>query len=137
MQEYDAATRATLRRTVFALRSGERRRVFDPRLHVGDPDGEHATYVVVGDRLDDGLRADVVGALLRTRPEDHPSAVWLTRVGVPQPHDLDLAWLTPSLAAFAEAGENPRFFVVVTKGGWYDPRTDDRTTWQRLRIRTR
>jgi hypothetical protein len=135
MQEYDAATRATLRRTVFALRSGERRRVFAPRLHVGDPDGDHARFDVVGDRLDDGLRSDVVGELLRTRPEDQPSAVWLTRTGVPKPHDVDLAWLPSALAAFAEAGETPRFFVVVTKSGWYDPRTDERTTWQRLRIR--
>lgn len=131
----DAETRATLRRAVFALRSGERRRVFPAQVHVGDPDGEHSTYTDDGARLDDGLRTDVVAALLRRQPEGQRSAVWITRVGVPERHDLDLAWTGPCLGAFAESGEVPAWFAVVTKRGWYAPLSDESATWQRLRLR--
>lgn len=127
--------RAALRRAVFALRSRERRRVFPARLHLGDPDGEQVVHPVVRHPLDDGLRLDVVAGLLRLRPAAAPSAAWLTRVGTPAPHDLDLLWLPAVLRAFAEAGEEARWVAVVTKTGWYDPRTGDRVTWQRLRIR--
>jgi hypothetical protein len=131
----DAETRATLRRAVFALRSGERRRVFPAQVHVGEPGGEHSTYTLDGTVLDDGLRTDVVAALLRRRPEGQGSAVWISRVGVPEPHDLDLAWTGPCLGAFAESGEAPTWFAVVTKSGWYAPLSDESATWQRLRLR--
>ena len=131
----DAETRAALRRAVFALRSGERRRVFPAQVHVGDPDGQNATYTDDGSRLDDGLRTDVVAALLRHQPDGQRSAVWITRVGVPEPHDLDLAWTSPCLSAFAEAGEIPVWFAVITKRGWYAPLSGESVTWQRLRLR--
>lgn len=131
----DAETRATLRRAVFALRSGERRRVFPAQVHVGDTGGEHSTYTLDEAVLDDGLRTDVVAALLRQQPEGQRSAVWISRVGVPEPHDLDLAWTGPCLGAFAESGEAPAWFAVVTKRGWYAPLSDESATWQRLRLR--
>lgn len=131
----DAETRATLRRAVFALRSGERRRVFPAQVHVGHPDGARATYTDDGVALDDGLRTDVIAALLRQQPEGQPSAVWISRVGMPEPHDFDLAWTGPCGGAFEEAGEAPLWFAVVTKRGWYAPLTDESATWQRLRLR--
>jgi hypothetical protein len=131
----DAETRAALRRAVFALRSGERRRVFPAQVHVGDPDAEHSTYTLDAEGLDDGLRTDVVMALLRRQPEGRRPAVWMTRVGVPEPHDLDLAWIGPCLGAFAESGEAPAWFAIVTKRGWYAPLSDESATWQRLRLR--
>jgi hypothetical protein len=130
----DAETRATLRRAVFGLRSGQRRRVFPAQVHVG-PDGEPTTYTEDGSTLDDGLRTDIVAAMLREQPEDQASAVWITRVGMPEPHDLDLAWTRPCLAAFAEAGQTPLWFAVITKRGWYAPLSGESATWQRLRLR--
>lgn len=130
----EAPDRAALRRTVFALRQRDRRRSFPAHLHVGDPDGPHVSYAVEGDRLDAGLRTDVVAALLRSREGDRP-ALWLTRPGRPEPHDLDRLWLPPALAACAEAGLRRRWFVVVTKAGWYDPLGGTSVTWKRLRIR--
>jgi len=131
----DVETRATLRRAVFALRSGERRRVFPAQVHVGDPDGERATYTIDAATLDDGLRTDVVAALLRQQPDGQPAAVWISRVGVPEPHDLDLAWTGPCLGAFVESGEVPVWFAVITKRGWYTPLSGESVTWQRLRLR--
>lgn len=131
----DAEARATLRRAVFGLRSGERRRVFPARVHVGDPDGERTTYTDDGTVLDDGLRTDVVAAMLRQQPEGRASAVWISRVGVPEPHDLDLEWTGPCLGAFAESDESPTWFAVITKRGWYTPLTDESVTWKRLRLR--
>jgi hypothetical protein len=131
----DAQTRAALRRAVFALRAGQRRRVFPAQVHVGDPEGERATYTDDGAALDDGLRTDIVAAMLRQQPEGRVSAVWISRVGVPEPHDVDLAWTRPCLGAFAEAGEKPAWFAVVTKNGWYAPLSGDSVTWQRLRVR--
>ena len=131
----DAETRATLRRAVFALRSRERRRVFPAQVHVGDPEGDHATYTDDGTGLDESLRTDVVAALLRQQPEGQRSAVWVTRVGVPELHDLDVAWTSPCLSAFAEAGETPAWFAIITKRGWYAPMSGESVTWQRLRLR--
>jgi hypothetical protein len=131
----DADARAALRRAVFRLRSCERRRLFPARLHVGDPDAEPAAWAVDGAALDDGLRTDLVAAMLRLQPEGRASAVWISRSGEPEPHDIDLAWTRPCLSAFAEAGEDPLWFAVVTKRGWYAPLSGERVVWQRLRLR--
>src|SRR5690349_8834185 len=131
----DAEARAALRRAVFALRSGERRRIFPAQLHVGDPDRQPTTYTIDGSPLDDGLRTDLVAAMLRRQPEGQASAVWITRVGVPEPHDVDLTWTRPCLAAFAAADEIPRWFAVITKRGWYAPISGETVVWQRLRLR--
>lgn len=137
MDPLDREDRAALRRAVFALRSGQRRRIFATAVHVGDPDGEHATYAVGDDRLDSGLRVDIVGRLLQSVQDDETPAFWLSRVGSPEPHDEDRIWLAAARQAFAEAGQDARWFAVVTKNGWYDPLGGDSATWERLRIRRR
>lgn len=135
MDELRPEDRAALRRAVFALRSRERRRVFPARLHLGDPDGEQVVHAVRDQPYDDGLRVDVVASMLRSRPAGAPGAVWLTRPGVPEPHDLDLLWLPSALRALQESGEEPCWTAVVTRAGWCAPLTGERSTWQRLRIR--
>lgn len=135
MDELGPDDRAALRRAVFALRSRERRQAFPARLHLGDPDGEQVVHALGRQRYDDGLRVDVVASLLRRRPPGEPSAAWLTRAGVPEPHDLDALWLPALLRALAESGEAPRWLAVVTRTGWYAPLTGERATWRRLRIR--
>ena len=60
--------------------------------------------------------------------------VWLTRPGELALHDVDAAWTTACAAAYAEAG-TPFTMVVVTRQGWWDPRSDVRRVWRRLRER--
>ena len=128
-----------LRLAVFALRSGERRRRFPPALHVGRPGGSAMTYVEEsGLPLDPGLRVEIASALLsRALLEEECPAAWLTRVGSPDPHDVDADWLASVRRAFDEAGLLPRCVAVVTKQGWYDPWSGERVVWDRLRIRNR
>ena len=131
--------RRDLRETVFALRSGTRLRLFAPELHVGTLGGTAVTYPAA-DAPDLGLRAEIAAALVSralgvTSFDLRGPEAWLTRVGMPEPHDLDLAWLPPLRRAFAEAGLAPRCVAVVTKHGWYDPVLDQRVVWDRLRIR--
>ncbi|MET1058451.1 MAG: hypothetical protein ABWX84_02570 [Nocardioides sp.] len=129
--------RRDLREAVHALRSGTRRRLFAPVLHVGSLGGPEVTYDA-GDALDVGLRAEVAAALVsRALVEESCPEAWLTRVGRPAPHDVDLTWLPTVRRAFAEAGLTPRCVAVVTKHGWYDPVLDETVVWDRLRIRSR
>ena len=129
--------RRDLRDAVHALRSGTRRRLFAPVLHVGTLGGPEVTYDA-GDAPDLGLRAEIAAALVSRALVVAPGPeAWLTRVGTPEPHDVDLAWLPPVRRAFAEAGLTPRCVAVVTKNGWYDPVLDQTVVWDRLRIRSR
>jgi hypothetical protein len=48
--------------------------------------------------------------------------------------DLDLAWLAAARSASAEAAV-ALVLVVVTRSGWFDPRTGVRREWKRLRTR--
>jgi hypothetical protein len=132
----DPATAATLRAAVLGLRTAERRRVFGPVLHVGRPGGPVAAYAVdVRDRLDPAVRTDLVGALLRRLPAEGPAPLaWLTRAGELALHDEDAAWLAAARQAFAESGR-PLTLVVVTRRGWWDPRSGLRREWKRLRAR--
>jgi len=131
------AVQATaLRATVLAFKAGEQRRTFAPALHIGAPGGPAVRHDLRTDEvLDHALRTEVVAALLlRCRPLASTPTVWLTRPGEPVWHDLDAAWLPPAMAAYAEAGL-PLTFVVVTRHGWYDPRSGLTRRWRRLRDR--
>jgi hypothetical protein len=129
--------RATLRRAVLEHVSSERRRAFPPLLHVGTPGGPQALFATEPDRapLDHALRADVVAAMLaRQRTGGVAPLVWLTRPGDLCLQDVDAAWLAAARGAAAEAGL-PLTMVVVTRRGWWDPRSGATRTWRRLRVR--
>jgi hypothetical protein len=128
----DESMQAALRREVFALRRHTRARVFPPRIHVGLPSGSHDA-VPDPSSADHALRTDLVAALLRQQT-GAPGA-WLTRVGFPELHDLDLAWWSAARSAFAEAETPLPWFVVITKSGWHRPETGEQRSWQRLRLR--
>ena len=129
-------TAEALRRAVLLLRSSERRRAFAPVLHVGSPGAHAASYdVAPREPLDQSLRADVVAALLRRVGwERADPLVWLTRPGELFLHDVDAAWLAAADQSCSETGR-PLTFVVVTRQGWWDPRSDVRRVWKRLRGR--
>ena len=135
------AAQAALRLTVARFRASEPRHTFPPVIHVGLLGGAHADFVVLREhRLDHALRTEVAAALLSRaqtgtrRPVACP-LTWLTRSGALDPEDVDLRWYAAARAAYAEAGVGLGM-VVVTKSGWYDPRTGARREWKRLRIRT-
>lgn len=129
-------TETILRLAVLELRSEERRRVFAPVLHVGWPGGPRASYDPEGrDVADHGVRTDVVAAMLhRMCRSDAAPLVWLTRTGELALADVDAAWVSAAGQAFAEAGRSMTM-VVVTRQGWWDPRSDARRVWRRLRTR--
>jgi hypothetical protein len=131
----DDDTRAALRLLVFELRQTTRARVFPARIHVGVPGGD--VYVAPADDPDHGLRVDLLLTLIAMHHEDARPAVWLTRVGEPLEHDLDLAWQGAAVAAFGESKSPLPWFAVVTKQGWRRPATDETRTWLRLRLRGR
>jgi hypothetical protein len=135
-----------LRAAAGELKATHRRQRFPARLHVGLAGGAHVAVggdpgdPVDGPRpddpsLDDALRLAVLRALLCTaRSLTGQPMVWLTRPGPIGWHDLEAAWLGPAHHAFAEAGL-PLILAVVTKHGWYDPRSGVGRSWTRLRLR--
>jgi hypothetical protein len=119
------------RSAVRAHAAAERRRRFAPLLHVGLPGVRTMTVPAHPSGGDHALRSDLVAAML-ARTEG-PHLVWLTRPGELSWHDADAAWLPASTAAYAEAGRDLTW-VVVTRRGWWDPRSGVRRTWQRVRV---
>lgn len=122
-----------LRQAVFDHAVADRRRVHPPYLHVGLPGRPHPVFPVRPDEpTDHALRVDVVAALLKRAGEG--ALVWLVRSGELTLQDVDAAWLAAARAAYAEAGSE-LVFVVVNRHAWWDPRSDARRTWRRLRER--
>lgn len=130
------ALAAVLRRAVLEHVQTERRRSFAPLLHVGWPAAAKEVFAVVpGETLDHALRADVVAALLRRgRRGNAVPLVWLTRPGPLELQDVDAAWMSAARTATAEAGV-ALTMVVVTRSGWFDPRSGTSQVWKRLRQR--
>lgn len=125
-----------LRAAVLELVEGERRRHFPTVLHAGEP-GRGVRHVEDPPLADAGLRADVALALLRAARVRSPRpAIWLTRPGELSPHDDDLRWIGPVSWASSSLGL-PVGLVVVTRRGWFDPVSDVRREWRRLRRRPR
>lgn len=130
----DRTVQQLLRRAVLEHASTERRRVFDPVLHVGVPGVRSRCFAVEG-QLDHALRTDVVEAMLRPAVERSVvPMLWLTRRSTPGDHDVDLAWSAAVHAAGRELGL-ALGLVVVTRTGWHDPRTGVGRTWKRIRER--
>ncbi|GAB3033845.1 hypothetical protein GCM10011376_30030 [Nocardioides flavus (ex Wang et al. 2016)] len=130
----DRYTHTMLRAATLELVERERRRRFAPVVHAGVP-GRCVAHPDDGTASDPGLRADVVLAMLRrsasltARP-----LLWLTRPGELSPHDDDLRWLGPTSWAAQALGMHVGL-VVVTRRGWFDPVSDVRREWRRLRPR--
>lgn len=131
----DRDTHGVLRAATLELIETESRRHFPPTLRAGEP-GRSVCHVEDPPLSDAGLRADVALALLRRagvltqRP-----CLWLTRPGELTAHDDDLRWLGPTRWATAALGSSATM-VVVTRRGWFDPVSDVRREWRRLRRRT-
>ncbi|QZY27881.1 hypothetical protein [Nocardioides coralli] len=119
--------REAVRRHVIA----ERRRRFAALVHVGRPGGREWSTAAPLHGSDHALRSDVMAALLGL-VGDRPHLVWLTRPGELTQHDLDAAWLSAAASAYAEA-DRDLSWVVVTRRGWWDPRSGTRRVWQRMR----
>ena len=127
-------THAVLRAATLELVETERRRRFPTTLHAGVP-GRSVRHVDDPPASDAGLRADIVLSLLRQSAALAPRpCLWLTRPGELSPHDDDLRWLGPATWACASLGA-PIGLVVVTRRGWFDPVSDVRREWRRLRRR--
>ena len=128
----------SLRLAVAGFRMGEPRRTCPPSVHAGVPG--RLTELEVGFeegrrcRLDADLRIEIAAALLSRSLTLTPApTMWLTRPGELTAHDTDLAWLAASTLAAAEVGLEVAF-VVITRRGWYDPRTGAGQQWVRLRL---
>lgn len=127
----DAALLRLPRAAVRAHAASERRRRFAPLVHVGIPGVDQRRVPAHLATTDHALRCDLLGAILAATRGHH--LVWLTRPGELTLHDVDAAWLAAALAAYAEAGRDLTW-IVVTRRGWWDPRSDVRRTWQRVRV---
>jgi hypothetical protein len=128
--------RPLLRQEVGRFRARETRRVFDPAVHVGRPCGERDTFVVRRQdvpAVNHGLRVDVVSSLVAQTSAECTMA-WVTRPGVPHPHDIDLEWLSAARVAFGMHGRDLDGFFAITRTGWLDVRTGERREWKRLRL---
>lgn len=129
-------TCALLRRAVLDFRVAEKRKVFAPVVHVGVPGALDLVYEPPRDQpLEHGLRADLVAAFLQMADSEVVDPlVWVTRTGDFVLEDADAAWLSAAGSAYAEAGV-PLTMVVVTRRGWWDPRSGRSQVWKRLRRR--
>jgi hypothetical protein len=134
------ADQALLRRLVLDHKTTERRRRFPAVLHLGAPGRPESGRVDEAEAdLDHALRCDLLEAMLRTARRgplaaSWPLRTWLTRPGDLEVQDIDLTWLRAVTAVNGELGQALPF-VVVTRAGWFDPRSDVRRTWRRLRDR--
>lgn len=109
---------------------GERCRRFAPVVHAGRPGGRSWSTAATTHDTDHALRSDLVAAMLGR--VDDPVLVWLTRPGELSLHDADVAWLGAAVGASAEVGRDLTW-VVVTRRGWWDPRSGLRREWRRMR----
>lgn len=132
----DVDARLLLRQEVGWLRARESRRVFDLSVHVGVLGAGRDSFVVRAQDLpavDAALRTDVVAGLVEDSPVSWRTA-WLVRPGSPEPHDLDLRWLSAASSAFGMHDRPLDGFFVLTRSGWRDVLTDESRTWKRLRL---
>ena len=129
-----AELRRQLRRAVVDLAAGRQRKRFAAMVQAGTP-GTVVRRAPASLGRDFDLRCEVATSLRESVRASCPEPlIWLTRPGAPQWHDVDAAWLPALLHAAGETGDDLTF-VVVTRHGWYDPRTGVRQVWSRVRPR--
>jgi hypothetical protein len=126
----------TLRRAVLDHVRSETRRNYPALLHVGVPGRSEEVFAAHStESLDHSLRTDIIAAMVHTaRRTGIVPMLWLTRPGPFKLQDVDAGWLAAARAATSEAGVTLTL-VVVTRKGWWDPRSDVRREWKRLRVR--
>lgn len=129
---------AAWRTEVGLFRSAQPRRTFPLGVHVGLPLGDRLTIEVpwpASAEYDVGLKFDLMAALVASWSCAGKDAfVWLTRPGVPDPHDADLQWLAGATRAFGAHGVGLLGFLAITRTGWLDVRSGERRVWKRLRL---
>jgi hypothetical protein len=136
MPDVSEDRRRLLREEVGRFRARESRRVFDASVHVGVLGGPRTGFVVRARDLaavDAALRVDVLTALVEESPMEWCTA-WLVRPGVPEPHDLDLQWLSAAHTAFGIHGRRLDGCYAITRSGWRDLLTGESRAWVRLRL---
>ena len=126
-----------LRAAVIDLKEATPRGRAPVSLLVGVPGRAVVGHVVErGQLLDQALRTDISAALIQRTAATHERRwAWLTRGGTLALHDDDVAWSAAWYAACAEADVDVPF-VVVTRKGWRDPRSEVLREWSRLRRRS-
>ncbi len=136
----DRAVAGALRAAALELRDRKRTQRFPPEVSVGGLGRpRHLRDAVVelaaADALDHSLRCEMVAALLARALDDEQQPVaWLARPGPLSWQDLDAAWWPAFATAYAEAAV-PLTAVMVSRTGWYDPRSGLVREWRRLRHR--
>ncbi|HET6698952.1 MAG TPA: hypothetical protein VFG88_07690 [Nocardioidaceae bacterium] len=131
--------RARLRLEVGRLRQRDRRRRFDPEVHLGAPGVDSVALRLRGGQeggdalaMDAALRTDLAARLVGAAAR--ADTAWLVRPGAPEPHDLDLAWLAALRMATGMHGLVLARFFAVTRYGWLDVVSGERRVWKRLRL---
>jgi hypothetical protein len=135
----ELATEAAFREEVGVFRRGQRHRVFPMRVSLGAPAGarvalEAPWHPTTG--YDTGLRFDLMCGLVEEwlATAGGPAFGWLTRPGVPEPHDRDLEWYAAATRAFGAYECELLGFRALTRNGWWDVATGRSRTWKRLRL---
>jgi hypothetical protein len=142
------AVRAALREAVLDLKARHHTLSFPPEIQLARPGSPTIRWRVVDElssgvrsesaMLGTGLEVDVMRSLLKqpsdSSPPEHDAWIWLARPGELTWHDLDAVWLAAARCAHEEAGWDLTM-AVLTKQGWYDPRSGCSRRWKRLRSR--
>jgi hypothetical protein len=143
------AVHRALRGAVLDLKTRHRTLSFPPEIQVSrsqTPTGRWiGVHEVTGNGLSAhrslavaGLEVDVMRALVpqpsEVWPHNQETWIWLARPGALAWHDLDAVWLAAATLAHEEAGLEFTM-AVITKQGWYDPRSGCSRSWKRLRVR--
>ena len=128
----------SLRDEVRALRAGPRG-AFPALLVAGRPAGVRLTLPAAPlESVDGALRVDLLDALLaRAGQRITDPWVWLSRPGtIAVDERWADRWWTAAFAQLCKQSpeiETTAAFVVLTRGGWYDPRGECCRRWTRLR----
>lgn len=121
-----------LRRAVWDFaRAAGRRRALPLTVHVGHPAGAR-TQIAELSWYDPAARADLITRALDGLDEPAPF-VWLTRSGELSATDIDQAWCTAALTAFARHQRPLPGVYLVTRFGWSDLLTGRHRVWGRVR----
>lgn len=120
------------------FRAGEQRRRHPLGIHVGEPGAWRESVELAWPEPrwhDGGLRRDVVAGLVaRTDTAVTRAHGWITRPGVPELHDADLAWYAAAVHGCGVHGVVLTGFHAVTRTGWVDVVTGECRAWRRLRL---